>query len=159
MDAFDKYPDLNSPEFIEHYDFTTCWTVVNKDAAFSELDVCVALIKFDANYTEMSKVLQRSRRTLETFVARDPMISNLAQDVGEMFLDQIEEKYRGMALAGDGTAAKFFLSTKGKNRGYTTRTEMVGKDDGPIDLTISPREELRGKISTIRDRLLGRTSK
>jgi len=32
-------------------------------------------------------------------------------------------------------AIKFYLGTKGKNRGYNTRTELTGADGGPVQIT------------------------
>lgn len=150
MDAFEKYPDLMREDFIDQYNFDVCWTVENPDKAMSELDVCVALLRTNANFSKAARLLQRSRRTVETFVTRDIMLSDLAEDIGETFLDAVEDSYRLIALKGDGNAAKFFLSTKGKARGFTIRSEMTGTNGGPIEHEVSPRAILLDKLARIR---------
>lgn len=150
MDVFEKYPDLSSPEFIEAYDFSTCWSVQNPSGALSELDVCVALIKTDANISLAASILARSRRSLAGFVARDPAISSLVEDITEQFLDNVEAVYKVVALKGDGPAAKFFLSTKGKARGFSQRTELTGPDGKPIqteDMTQRDADEFTRAIA------------
>lgn len=149
MDIFEKYPDLLNPDFVEDYDFTGSWTVENPKSAMSELDVAVALIRTEGNYTDAAKLLHRSRRSVEGFVTRTLILSDLAQDIVETFLDRVEMAYKGVALMGDGAAARFFLSTKGKARGFTQRSEVGGPNGGPVELEVSPREILSNKLAGI----------
>lgn len=150
MDAFEKYPDLNSKEFVDEYDFMRCWTVENPSLAMSELDVAVALLATEGNLTRCAQLLHRSRRTTETFVTRNLMLSDLADDISESFLDAVEESYRSAARLGDNGAMRFFLSTKGKNRGYNTRSEVTGANGSPLEVEVSPRAILLDKLARIR---------
>lgn len=141
MDIFETYPRLLDETFILTYDFANCYTVA-EDGPIGELDAAVALIAFRGNLTNVAKQLVRSRRVVETFVNRNPMLSDLQQDLEENFLDEIEEKYRNLAQSGDANAIRYFLTTKGKHRGFTTRNELTGKDGNPIQVEEVSTEEL-----------------
>lgn len=134
MDAFDKYPCLLQPGFVEEFDFETCWTVQN-DKGISDFDLSIALVRCDANYSQIGKVLGRSRREVERCISADIMLYDLAKDIEESFIDEVESKYRAMARNGDANAIKFFLSTKGKSRGYTLRNELSGPNGTPMEIT------------------------
>lgn len=136
MDIFKKYPSLLKPQFVAEFDFSTCYTVENPEGGISDFDLAIALIRFDANYSEIARLFGRSRREVERAIAADILLFDLAHDVEEAFLDEVESKYRDLARKGDGQAIKFFLSTKAKNRGYTTRSETTGPNGGPLQAEV-----------------------
>lgn len=150
MDVFDKYPCLLQPGFVEEFDFETCWTAQN-DKGISDFDLSIALIRYDANYSQIGKVLGRSRREVERCISADIVLYDLAKDVEESFLDEVESKYRDMARTGDVVAIKFFLSTKGKSRGYTLRNEISGSDGGPIQTESAVSDAVLAAISRKHD--------
>lgn len=156
MDAFDKYPCLLQPGFVEEFDFETCWTAQN-DKGISDFDLIVALIRYDANYSQVGRVLGRSRREVERCISADMVVYDLAKDVEESFLDEVESTYRTMAKSGDANAIKFFLSTKGKARGYTVRNEMSGPDGGPIQTEATVSDDLRQALDAIAGKITSGT--
>lgn len=129
---FAKYPDLLSYSFSEEYNFEKCYTRTG-DGPFCELDVAAALVRCAANVSSAAALLGRGRRSTENFIARNLLLTELFEDLEAAFLDQVEELHRSAALSGDLATQRFFLTTKGKNRGYTTRNENTGKDGAPFE--------------------------
>lgn len=148
MSIYESYPDLLDVPFVQDFDFDNCWTVLNQDKPFSELDVAVALLKAEGNLSAAAKTLCRTRRALETFITRNKMLSDLFEDIEAEFLDDIESRLKSVAQS-DPATMKFFLKTKGKNRGYNERAELSGPDGGPLELEVSPRDVLLDKLSRI----------
>lgn len=60
-------------------------------------------------------------------------------DINEEVQDCAEEGLQSLMKDDDKKikldAIKFFLNSKAKNRGYTSRTELTGADGGPVELT------------------------
>lgn len=133
MDIFQEYPDLQDPEFVESFDFAGCPTANDPDAPMAEFEVAVALVASKGNISEVSRLLKRSRRSVEGFVTRNMKLQMLNEDLEAEFLDDLEFSHKLSALAGDPKARQFFLTTKGKNRGYSTRSEVTGKDGKPLE--------------------------
>lgn len=134
MSIFDKYPDLARPEYIEAYDLSGCFTVRDERGVILDLDVAVALLKFEGNITRVATALGRSRRVMATYISRDPQLVELQEDIEDMFLDEVEEIAKNNARKGDGGLMKFVLQTLGKKRGYVTRVETTGKDGAPVNV-------------------------
>lgn len=72
-------------------------------------------------------------------------MSNAAQELrkaleheAEHFKDMAESIIHESLKAKDLETAKWFLTHKGKDRGYATRVETTGADGGPIAHTIGP---------------------
>lgn len=130
------YPQLSDPMFVETYDFGDCWTRVHPEAAFEELDVAVAIVSTRANFSEMAKLLGRSRSSIRNHVERNQPLRDLMQETWETFLDEVEGLHQSAALTGDLGVQRFFLQTKGKDRGYVTRSEATGKDGEPLAPTV-----------------------
>lgn len=133
-DIFDEYPELKDLSFVEEYDFGECWTRNNPNLPYEALDVAAAILSTRGNYSQMGRLLNRSRRSIETYVLNDHRLRDLRIDVRASVLDAIEDGYMDDALAGDSQARRFFLSTLAKDRGYVTRNENTGKDGEPIHL-------------------------
>lgn len=153
MSIFDEFLDLNNEEYVENYDLSTCYTVFNGNGEIAVLDVAVAIMQFEGNLSDMARALQKSRRRLETFILNNLSLRELFEDVEEAFLDEIEFKLRNTAKGGDPSAIKFFLSTKGTGRGFTTRSEVGGNDGKPIEVDLNDsRSALAAKLGAILDR-------
>jgi len=137
VSIFEEYSDLNDETYIEMYDFDDCWTKKNPDKQYETLDVAVALIKFNGNISQCASTLGRPRRSVEGFILRQQSLRELQEDLEATFLDDIEFKYKEVATKGDPIAQKFFLVTKGRNRGYVSRAESTGPNGGPIPLALN----------------------
>lgn len=140
MDITEKYPDLLREEFVKGYDYGKCYTVSNPDKAMSEFDVAVALLAFEGNLSLVSKALKRSRTSVEGFIIRTQLLKDLTLELEAHFLDLVETLHKNAALKGDLPTQRFFLSTKGKDRGYVSRAENTGKDGAPMVVEISGKD-------------------
>lgn len=135
MSLFDVYPKLLDAEWLNNYDLDNCFSQ-GPDNPYHDLDVAVALLRYNANYSMVANALGRSRRSVVNFVMRKEELAELAEDIEEALLDIVDFKLRSAAEAGDMGICKFLATTKGKSRGYTVRTETTGKDGEPIDTRI-----------------------
>lgn len=128
---------------------------MSRNVAYSDLDVAAALILSKGSLTHAARLLKRSRRSLEGFVARHLLMSQLQEDVAAEFLDEIEMLARMDALGGDANARRYFLSTLGKGRGYSTRVETTGKDGGPVEHVEVSRdaEDFVNKVNNLKQNL------
>ncbi len=70
--------------------------------------------------------------TVHYWMTKDEEFVEQCKIVKELMLDRAEaELYnRAMTVKERDTCLLFFLKTKGKDRGYTERTEITGKDGG-----------------------------
>lgn len=71
-------------------------------------------------------------QTIYNYRDRYPTIEQFIQHKREKRLDLAENSLWDLVLAGNLGAVIFFLKTQGKDRGYTERQELTGKDGGPI---------------------------
>lgn len=136
MDIFETYPQLLEPGFVQSFDFETCYTVQNPDGPISEYDAAIAIMVSRGNFAQMGRMLRRSRRVMEGFVTRHEALSELAQDIAEEDLDDIEAMIKSTAKIGDVGAGRFILTTLGKQRGFTTRTEVTGPNGKELNSVI-----------------------
>ena len=81
-----------------------------------------------------------SRATLYRFFDKHPSLREIAEDVAEELCDLAETKLIQLIREGDGPSIRFYLETKGKNRGYTRRVENTGTDGGAIEHRITADE-------------------
>lgn len=110
------------------YSFDTCATVTHPTSAMYTQDVSAALILTQGVLLDAAKILKRSRSSLEAFISKDHRLMDLRNELAASLMDRVESLHNRSALNGDATAQRFLLSTLGKNRGYSTRTEATGKD-------------------------------
>ncbi len=132
MSIFETYQDLTRSDFVERYSLQSCPTTRDINGPILDLDVAVALLRLDGNIGAVAQQLGRSRRTIDTYISRNPQLQELQEDIYEAFVDDAEAQARKLARAGDGGMVKFVLSTIGKRRGYVTRVEATGKDGAPL---------------------------
>lgn len=157
--VFEQFPRLLDAHFVETYPFHDCWTVVNPLEPYNVLDVAAAILQAEGNFTTTAALLKRGRRSVETFILRTLELRELQEDVEESFLDEVEGKYKKLAKAGDPGAARFFLTTKAKNRGYVTRVESTGKDGAAIEVDeINARTLLSDRLNKLINRRAAATA-
>lgn len=150
MSIFDDYPDLCREAFVRDYPLRDCPTVTNMDGPILDLDVAVAIFHFEGNVTKIAAALQRPRRVIDTYISRHVGLSELVEDIDEMFVDDMEDRARVAARAGDIGLMKFMLSTIGKKRGYVTRVEATGKDGKDLNVHFFiPDNGRDGKMETV----------
>lgn len=137
------------------YDFSQSRTRVDVYAEFEKNDVIAALVTTGANFAKMASLLGRSRAKVHDFVFRNPDLVSVLRDVQETMLDFMEHGLKVNALKGDSADRRYALSTLGKERGYSSRSEMTGAGGGPVSvanvvdassLTPEQREALRGAL-------------
>lgn len=116
----------------DNYDFARCRTRMFPDGPYSTLDVVAALRKTVGNFSLAAALLGRPRAGLVAFVRSNREVLEVYVDLRETVIDAIEDKVLVSAMAGDGPNARFVLSTLGKTRGYSQRTELTGAEGGPI---------------------------
>lgn len=80
-----------------------------------------------------------SRMALYNFMQKHPELREVQQEASEVLLD-IGEKHLTTAIStGDMKTIRWHLERKGKDRGYTTRTESTGKDGEPLQMGVIER--------------------
>lgn len=93
-----------------------------------------------------AKMARIEPQTHYIWMKRDKRYAERAKEVGETQTDFVESKLMQLINEGNPAAIIFYMKTKGKNRGYTERTEITGKDGeglltGVTVNVISKREE------------------
>lgn len=71
-------------------------------------------------------------RTICRYVAENPAVAEAVQEAKEGTLDLAEGKLFTAISKGEAWAICFYLKTQGKQRGYTERHEVTGKDGEAI---------------------------
>lgn len=85
-----------------------------------------------------AQLLQVSRQTLYTFLNEHPDIGQELQQIEDEFSDLVEQKLFQAIRDGSERSIHFYLQTKAKQRGYTTRVEQTGAGGGPIEHHVEP---------------------
>ena len=98
--------------------------------------VVKALRDHSGNVTRASAQLGINRTSLHRRISGDKNLQEILSDCRESLCDEAESKIAVAVKAGDVTACKFVLSTIGKNRGYSTRSELSGSVEAQTQLTI-----------------------
>ena len=70
--------------------------------------------------------------TAKKYVTKYPTIAQAYMNECESVLDMAESNVIGLMEKSDAGMLKYYLSTKGKKRGYVERTEVTGKDGGSV---------------------------
>ena len=80
-----------------------------------------------------------SRQTLDNYLKKFTDLDALLKDQSEELLDIAENHLKKWIEQGEPEAVYFVLKTKGRTRGYTTRNEVTGANDGaPLVFNIIP---------------------
>ena len=75
-----------------------------------------------------------SPSTVKRYVDRSETLARIEKEVVEFNLDLAESRLLEAINDGNLTAVMFYLKTKGKNRGYSERHQLEGKDGGPVEV-------------------------
>jgi len=86
-----------------------------------------------------------SWNTVDTFIKKSPDLQRLLADEEEGLLDMAESGLIKKIQMGDLWAIKYFLSTKGKKRGYVKRSELTGEDGKKLEVGIIVKPTKRAK--------------
>lgn len=78
-----------------------------------------------------AKQLKCSPTTILKRLEKSAKLRAIKEAESELFLDTAELKLQQAVTNSEPWSIKYALSTKGKNRGYTERTEITGADGGP----------------------------
>ena len=131
----------------EEYNFEGCYTVMNPDRGYDDIDVAMAIVKEYGVYSRIATLLGRSRASVQNFIEKNDFLRALREDVRQARIDEIEEGAFIAALSGDGSMQRFFLTTLGKDRGFVPRQETTGKDGAEqrvkMDFTGVPNEVMQ----------------
>lgn len=85
-----------------------------------------------------ASALKIDRKTLSSWLKRHPEVAEEADDHKQSVVDLAESNVIKAVRAGDYRASEFVLVTLGKSRGWTQRTEVTGKDGGPVATVTEP---------------------
>lgn len=117
---------------IESYAFQVCQTYTEPKGPYVKKDVVYAVLHANGNLGKAAKLLGRSRGGLKRWIDAQLDVQELLLDMKEARVDNVEEKQYELADLGDGAAGRFILQTAGKERGFTSRSELTGKDGKPL---------------------------
>ena len=71
--------------------------------------------------------------TVRSYIDKYPTVREAFEDEQQKIVDLAESVViKAMRDDNDVGTARWYLSTRGKDRGYTERTELTGKDGGPV---------------------------
>ena len=73
-----------------------------------------------------------NRRTIYEWIDQDPEFARLVRDINEKQVDFVERKLLENIREKDTRAIVFYMGTKGRNRGYTTRVEVTTPHGEPF---------------------------
>lgn len=76
--------------------------------------------------------------TASKYIEDYPTIQAAYDDETESLIDLAESTVLKAIQGGDVGAAKWYLQTKGKSRGYTERHEVTGAEGGPLPIIMLP---------------------
>lgn len=118
----------------EEYDFWNCQTRLDRTGPYNKVDVAAAILLTNGTFSKMAPLLGRHRSRIRDYVLARPDVKEIYDNVREGMIDQLELDTFESALAGDPTDRRFLLTTLGKNRGYSTRSETTGPEGGPMQV-------------------------
>lgn len=126
---------------------------------FTKNQVIEAMWLTGAIVMDMAKTLNTSSKVIYDYLARYPELEVEKKLVEAATLDMAQSKLLQAIKRGDMRAVRFYLMTKGKHLGYTTKIEVDNKPNDPkpitkkaIDYKSLPTEVIRALIEhTIED--------
>ena len=98
-------------------------------ARYTQADMIAALIQNKGLQAYAADQLHCSRRTVYRYIKRYPAVQEAYEDALQASLDVAQKKLMDLVEHGDWRAIRFVLSTLGKDRGFTTRQEIVAAGD------------------------------
>lgn len=101
---------------------------------FTEEDVLAAVMGSNGITTRVANTLNCAYDTARKYMAMYPAAQAAFADEIEKVLDVAESKLFKAINADDMESVKWFLSRKGKHRGYSERTEVTGPNGGQLEV-------------------------
>ncbi|MBL4836185.1 MAG: hypothetical protein JKY34_01295 [Kordiimonadaceae bacterium] len=101
---------------------------------YSVETVSIALIEARGVQTEAAKLLGCDRCTVAEYIKRYPELKAVVSEAKETLIDLAEAGLGDHVKDRNLKAIMYVLSTVGKDRGYTQRTEHTGKDGNAIEI-------------------------
>ena len=102
--------------------------------------------------TTIAKTCQVSRLTIYTLLEKFPHLKKELEDEVSRITDLVEKNLKLLALKSDMKAIKFYLETKGRDRGYVRKQEIDLKSENKTEIDLSKFEnylkEDKGKEET-----------
>ncbi|QIG68857.1 hypothetical protein EVB71_005 [Rhizobium phage RHph_Y55] len=80
-----------------------------------------------------------TRKTFYKFMEQHPHLKEVREECDEVLLDVAEAAIVNALGASDMKTVRWYAERKGKDRGYTTRTESTGKDGEPLQMGVIER--------------------
>jgi hypothetical protein len=96
---------------------------------------CAGICAAAAERLKLKTGRQCSHSTVRKYLDRHPSLKEAVQQAVEVNLDLAETKLLSALNQGAEWAVKFYLEMKGRQRGYTRRTEIVGVASAPVVVT------------------------
>jgi hypothetical protein len=88
-----------------------------------------------------AEALGVSHTTVYNWINRSPDVKEIKDWYDGQLVDVAELGLRSEVFSQSPWAIKYVLSTKGKDRGYSERTELTGVDEEPIQIIVKERVE------------------
>lgn len=101
-------------------------TELNKKAVLKALEASLGVA------TQACKIAGVGRTQFYHWLATDEDFAQAVDDIQNIALDFAESKLHKLIENGNTTAVIFYLKTKGKNRGYVERSEVVNSEPNPV---------------------------
>jgi hypothetical protein len=99
-------------------------------------EVMVALLEHDGDVSAAAEAINRPRWKVQKLIDETPTLQMIAGDLQASIVDQAESVLKGALDNDDIGTARLVVTTLGKNRGWTPRQEMTGKDGRAVQVTI-----------------------
>ena len=113
--------------------------------SLTQKSIIKALNASFGNISKAAKKLDVSRQYLSTKVNGSEKLKQAKEEAREELVDIAEETiFDEIEKMKDIGLAKWVVSTLGKTRGFTERTEVTGEDGGAIEITLK-RKVVGGK--------------
>jgi hypothetical protein len=106
---------------------------------YTQKQVADALLAANGIMTLAAEMLGTNRETLRSYLKAFPDIEKMVEDGTERLLDKAESNVKSAIDRGDLYTSQWYLSRKGKGRGYCERSEITGKDGEPVKLVVERR--------------------
>lgn len=101
-----------------------------------------ALSKCNGIVTIACEASKTIRQTHYRWIKQDAEYAARVEEINEACIDFVEDKCYSLISQGDPTLIKFYLSTKGRSRGFTQKSEV--ELSGKVESIVSLAQALNG---------------
>jgi hypothetical protein len=100
-------------------------------------EIAIALKSAGGIRSAAAESLGITRQGLEKRIKSSPRLQQVERDVRELVLDRAEAVVLKGVQADDLQSARYLLDRWGKHRGFTTRTEVTGAAEAPVEVNVN----------------------